>query len=448
MKKIITTVLSLALCAASGISMVGCQRPADPNTVRIVMDSKYETTFRPMFDDFTDKTGYKVDPIFTADPTTKQDNMIGAGDYPDIIFGGDQYVEKYAKNALDLSFLKDDPEYDFDDIYENLVAPLYSGDKLVFAPRTFTASLLYYNVDLVESEDYPEPVVITEEDPDGLQTGWTYDEFYAVAQKYQKINTADTSQNYYGCTADTYYWSEWGVMLRQAGGDFFDDEGYVTLDTPEAELAFTIFMEKQFGAPLTEQNGKYVIQNSRISPTVTEPSFDGFGSGRYAFSFGGHTANWAQYRERNLNFDIARLPLVEQLDGTLNRKGGELAVEGFAICKYTKSLDAAKEFIKYMTGKECMSKAKDVGYVPVRESVAQEMLSVPKEERVAPKNLEVLFESIEDSQTMPSLYYFTEIMQNVVKPELYGLLNNTALIAESLEKATETANTRINLMYK
>lgn len=450
MKKIGIFAITIFLFA-NMLSFYGCTETRESNTIRIVVDSSMQAIYQNIFDDFEkNNPGYKVEAIFNSDAMGRQDTMIGGGNAPDIVVGGDLYVQKYSRILMDLSFLKEDEDFDFNDFYENLVDPLYDGNKLVFAPRMFNVSLLYYNKDILQVEDYPENVINTEEDPEGLLTGWTYEKFFEVARKYTNISS-NQSENYYGSTSDTFYWGEWAVFVRQHGADIFDENGYIALNSLEAIKAMEKYAEKMFGMPLTlsdSANMVYVRGNERISPRQDEVGFDGFISGRYAFQYGGHTSSMTQYRDRNLNFDIERLPKVLQENGTYSRRGGELSIDGWGIFANSTNIEAAKVFIKYVTSKEGLRNAAELGFAPTRKSIAQELLSVPKEQRIAPQNLEAMFDAIQDSFTYPGYAYFTDIMQNAVRPEISKILNNLSTVENALIAATNQANSRINLMYK
>lgn len=179
MKKILSLVLGTLLSATMLFGTVACSNRGSNNgptsesdSVTIVVNSTFQNVYQPMFDEFEAETGYQVDALWAADVTSQQDTMIGARNYPDIIVGGDMHMAKYSRILLDLSFLKEDADYDFDDFYDQLIEPLEEDGKLLFVPRFFNTGLLYYNKDIItDPNDYP-----TDE--------WTYEKFFEVAQKY------------------------------------------------------------------------------------------------------------------------------------------------------------------------------------------------------------------------------------------------------------------------
>lgn len=268
--------------------------------------------------------------------------MIGARNYPDIIVGGDMHMAKYSRILLDLSFLKEDADYDFDDFYDQLIAPLEEDGKLLFVPRFFNTGLLYYNKDIItDPNDYP-----TDE--------WTYEKFFEVAQKYSRNLTSSTEQDrYYGVALDNFYWGEWATLVRQSGGELMNDDGYITLDTDAAKQGIELFAKNSFGfvgddvytgelQPYSSSDRAYETINSgngaRIAPDAREMGFEGFGSGRYAFQYGGHTQNIPIYRNmdaqnNNLEFDVALLPLVKGQSGGYSRSGGELSIDALGTAR-------------------------------------------------------------------------------------------------------------------
>ena len=462
MKKIVSCVLGCLLGAAFlfGAAACGGKGPAGPtsesDTVRIVVNSTFQDIYAPMFEEFEQQTKYSVEPVWASDVTSRQDTMIGSRDYPDIIVGGDMHMAKYERILLDLSFLKTDEEFDFGDFYTELISPLEQDGKLLFVPRFFNTGLLYYNKDVItDPADYP-----TEE--------WKYEDFYAIAQKYSKNLTGQEDSRYYGVALDNFYWGEWATLVRQAGGELMNEGGYIALDTDEAKRGIELFAKNSFGftgadvyegtlQPYTGEGRAYETVNAgagaRISPDGLEMGFEGFGSGRYAFQYGGHTQNIPIYRNMdakngNLDFDVALLPLVKGADGTYSRSGGELSIDALGIYEKTKAYDAAVAFIKFMTGKEGIRMQAAAGYMPPRKSIAQELLAVPKAERPAPQNLEAVFDSLEYNEILPNISYFVDVMQNVVQEKFGELMNRVATVEQVAQEATEEANQQINLMYK
>ncbi len=464
MKKIVSVLLGALLGATMLLGAAACNGGGSNNTatstsnsVTIVVNSTFQNVYQPMFDAFEEQTGYQVDALWAADVTGQQDTMIGARNYPDIIVGGDMHMAKYSRILLDLSFLKEDADYDFDDFYDQLIAPLEEDGKLLFVPRFFNTGLLYYNKDIItDPNDYP-----TDE--------WTYEKFFEVAQKYSRNLTSSTEQDrYYGVALDNFYWGEWATLVRQSGGELMNDDGYITLDTDAAKQGIELFAKNSFGfvgddvytgelQPYSSSDRAYETINSgngaRIAPDAREMGFEGFGSGRYAFQYGGHTQNIPIYRNmdaqnNNLDFDVALLPLVKGQSGGYSRSGGELSIDALGIYEYTDAYDAAVAFIKFMTGKDGIRMQAAAGYMPPRQSIASELLAVPKAERPAPQNLEAVFDSLNYNEILPNVSYFVDVMQSVVQLQFGELMNRVATVETVAEQATSLANQQIQLMYK
>lgn len=464
MKKILSLALGTLLSATMLLGTAACSGQgsnngptSESNSVTIVVNSTFQNVYQPMFDEFEAETGYQVDALWAADVTSQQDTMIGARNYPDIIVGGDMHMAKYSRILLDLSFLKEDADYDFDDFYDQLIEPLEEDGKLLFVPRFFNTGLLYYNKDIItDPNDYP-----TDE--------WTYEKFFEVAQKYSRNLTSSTEQDrYYGVALDNYYWGEWATLVRQSGGELMDDEGYISLNTDAAKQGIELFAKNSFGfvgndvytgelQPYSTTARAYETINTgigaRIAPDAMEMSFEGFGSGRYVFQYGGHTQNIPIYRNmdaqnNNLDFDVALLPLVKGQSGEYSRSGGELSIDALGIYENTDAYDAAVAFIKFMTGKDGIRMQAAAGYMPPRQSIAQELLSVPEAERPAPQNLEAVFDSLNYNEILPNVSYFVDVMQNVVQLQFGELMNRVATVETVAEQATSLANQQIQLMYK
>ena len=206
--------------------------------------------YKEWFAEFEEKykeEGYTVKPVPVGGGQIqgKQDNMMASGTAPDIVVGGDIHILSQYKYLVPLDELikRDNADVDVDDFMPEIMDLLKKDGKTYYLPNFFNTSLLYYNKDLFDiynanpsnanaKLDYP-------------QNDWTYDDFMNAAKKLTVKSGGEYSQ--WGCYSTIGWWGEWLIHVRQAGGDIMNEEGLVTLDTPEAKAGFQRYMDKMYG---------------------------------------------------------------------------------------------------------------------------------------------------------------------------------------------------------
>jgi multiple sugar transport system substrate-binding protein len=153
-------------------------------------------TFQAMIDQFEAKytnvtVNYVVVP--SSDYDTKLQNMIAAGEQPDVFYCGVDYVMKYAAtgNLYDLtSYVNNNEIFDVDNVWANAINIYkYDGTGLgngpIYAlPKDVSAFSVVYNKDLFEAAGVTPP---TESDP------WDWNDYLAAAQKLTSGDVYGTS---------------------------------------------------------------------------------------------------------------------------------------------------------------------------------------------------------------------------------------------------------------
>ncbi len=153
-------------------------------------------TFQSMIDQFEEKytnvsVEYTVVP--SADFDTKLQNMIAAGDQPDVFYCGIDYIMKYAttENLYDLtSFVENNDIFDKDNVWKNAIDIYrYDGKALengaIYAlPKDVSAFSIVYNKDLFDQAGIVPP---TEENP------WNWNDYRDAALKLTNNDVYGTS---------------------------------------------------------------------------------------------------------------------------------------------------------------------------------------------------------------------------------------------------------------
>ncbi|HEV2296806.1 MAG TPA: sugar ABC transporter substrate-binding protein [Tepidisphaeraceae bacterium] len=349
---------------------------------------------------------------------TKLKTLIAAGKPPDIFSSSDVWVAYQLPFLADLTDLveRDAAEIDLDDFYPELLAACRYEGRQILLPRWFNVALLYYNRKIFDdaAEPYPSP-------------DWTWDDYIAAAKRLTRRGP-DGKVEIWGSSITTGWWGEWLIYVRQAGGKLFtDDINQCLLDSPEAIAGMQFYYDK--------------IYKHRIAP---RPGFGpdyGFMSGKIAIEFGGHTGSWIAYNQiPGLDWDIQILPR-----GPVTRSGGEFAVDSFGISRDSTRRETAWEFIKFLVSKESVRMHVRNGFLPVRKSVAEEML-MRTDRDAHPRNIKAAYEQLKYAQQVPRSPDFIEIALEVIQPDVDRMLDKQLDVAETCRSAAESANRFIRVL--
>lgn len=378
-------------------------------TVTFCLESAKKTAFEPFIEAFEKEyPDIDVEVLWDKDDNT----LIAANKAPDLIKSGDIHVSSSRDLLLDLTpyMERDEQEINSDDFFPATLESLKVDGALLAMPTSFNVGLLYYNKTLFDEAGVTYP-----------SDDWSQDDFIKAGQALTKQENGKYSQ--WGCTTVLGWWGEWLVHVRQAGGDWMVDN-LCALDSPEAVNGLQFFFDKT-------TKGTY-----KFAPSSTDDALGGFAGGLSAMEYGGHTGMWVAYNAvEGLDWDIASLP-----SGSAQKAGSEFAVEGYAISKDTKNPEAAWTFLKYFTGKEGAKLMNELGYPCCRQSVVDEKLAVPKEERSCPQNLEALYAAMDDAMTLPRDPEFNNCTQTVVQPIIDLMLEGELTPEEAAKEATAQAN--------
>ena len=260
----------------------------------------------------------------------------------DVIWPG-----SFAPHLVDLNeyFTDDEKSQWFDTIVQNNTV----DDKFIAAPWFGDFGMLYYRTDLIEKYGFDGPPQ-------------TWDELEEMANTIMEGEQADNANffglvfqgnAYEGLTCDGLEWQ------ASSGGGTIVENGEVTLNNDEAIAAF----EKAAG---------WIggIAPRDVTTYQEEDAREVFQGGNSAFM-----RNWPYAYALALDgspvadvFDVAPLPAQEGSDHVGTLGGWQLGVS-----TYSNNVEAAVEFVRYMTSADVVKYRSVVGsYVPLIPSVAED----------------------------------------------------------------------------
>lgn len=409
-----------AILVAFGCLSCGPKPPADSRQ-KVVWMMPLDQKMKPMIDGIVaeyegEHPDVDVEMLWVPSQQyqTKFKTLVAAGLTPDLFYCGDVWVAYLRPFLLDITpyVERDRDEIKLDDFYPQLLKACQVDGRYLYLPRYFNVSLLYYNVGMFEKAGLPPPT-----------RDWTWDDYTATSLKLQA--TFGDNKALWASDVVTGWWGEWLIFVRQAGGDFFDKTGTRSgLDSPEAIRGLQQYYDK--------------IYTHHIAPPPGYRPEKGFAAGTLALSQGGHSGDWYWYRQvEGLRWDVQLLPV-----GPKGRAGGEVAVDAIGIARQSKSPEAAWGLMKKVVSPEGIRKHADLGFPPVRRSVANETLLAgkPGERPNSPQHAEALYEALEFAMPIPRHPDFIEIAIQLVQPEIDMMLEDRQTPAEAGRRAAEAMN--------
>ena len=435
MKKILCVILALAMIFTVAACNGRTNSGVESKTVTLVYESDKSAYWQEIKSEFETEyaeEGYTLElvPVGGGQVESKQTTMIAQNNPPDLILGGDVHIQNQYRYLMPLNELieQDAEEVDYEDFIPEITEMLTLNGNIYYLPEFFNVSLLYYNKDLFD--EYNANPANSSDQVEYPQSDWTYEEFYDTADKLTVRSGSSVSQ--FGCYSVIGWWGEWLIHVRQSGGDFMDEEGWVTLDTDAAAEGMQRYYDKMYGTNrISNQKG-------------TDDAYGDFSTGTFAMSYGGHISEWTDLRNTDkLDWDVQLLPAVNG-----NQKGGELSISAYGIYAGTDAKTATWELLKLITRKRSLEEWQAYPYPSCRTSGKELLLGVPKEERTAPQNLEAVYQSLEEGycKSLPGQRYFSYVNTSIVQDYVTKILEGTP-VREGLADATKAANDYIRSNY-
>ncbi|AGB41743.1 ABC-type sugar transport system, periplasmic component [Halobacteroides halobius DSM 5150] len=275
------------------------------------------------------------------DAESKVMTSVAGGNPPEMMWMGPHMTGQLAEAGVLApvsEFIKNDPSFNKDDIYDSLWKVSSYQGKIYTAPFEANNLGIFYN------KDYFKQAGIKE-----LPDTWT--EFIEVAKKVQENSDAEYGFQVPMGTGEWTVWN-WEAFLKQAGGEFLKDNGTkIAFDSKDGAEAL------QYWVDLVH---KYKV--AEFSQTGAGYKTGALESGRIAMQIIGP---WTipQLNKTDLNYGTFMLPKQEE-------RGTSLGGENLYIFKTTERKEkAAWKFAKYVMSADFQVEwAKKTGYLPVSKS--------------------------------------------------------------------------------
>jgi multiple sugar transport system substrate-binding protein len=241
-----------------------------------------------------------------------------AGNAADVMYVGARWIPAFAA----LGGIQDLGEFVDDEKLTLFPSGLMEGQRfrgnLYALPVAFSTKVLYYRTDLIDGP--PE----------------TWEELLSAAQRV----TQETDTFGIGLPGAAHVGTvqQFQVFLHQAGGSFFDSEGRVNLETPEAREALSFYTDLYLEHEVAPNPIEF---NREELPTL-------FGEGRIAMHINGPWARTIMGKEP----DNDEVPYATAVLPCNERCGGILGADSLVIAENTRNAEAAYTFVDYLTSFE------------------------------------------------------------------------------------------------
>lgn len=301
---------------------------------------------------FTEETGIRVNFVPSPDFVVTMQSAFAAGDYADVFYIDSSKLPDWVEaGVVDVGEGQiEDPE----GFYPALM-DIFTYDGVLWCPpKDFSTMALQFNKDLFDAAglDYP-------------TADWTWEDLAEAAAAL-----TDPGAGVIGLVTPPNL-ERWLPFLYQAGGELFNEDGELMLDSDAARAALEFYIS--FG-----------LDGTGGVPAAVDAGWGGeaFGEGRAAMAMEG---NWVinflleQYPE--LNWGVTELPA-----GPAGR-----ATMAFTVCygvgANTSNPEAAWQLVNFLTGTEGQIAAAEVSFgpMPSRDSAAEAYLAtwIPRSEGIA-----------------------------------------------------------------
>jgi multiple sugar transport system substrate-binding protein len=337
------------------------------------------------------------------DPVQEIQTQFAGGKGPDIMMSWELTYSGLADRNIfaDLNdFIKEDA--DFQKVIEtdsvpDLMDMFKYKDKQYVLPEQYTGVVIYYNKKLFKDADVQPPPA------DWTDKSWNWDAFLDTATKLTKKSGSRVTQ--FGF-ADAWWWPLSATVLGTGnGGQWFDR--YVnptksTITDPKISAAIQWYADLanvHHVAPTAEQ-------------VATQAGADMFQGGRAAMALTGHWFYPAFSSQKDLDFDIAPLPVGP--DGTTAKT--DMGSTGLSVSAKTKFQKQAWEFVKFSCGPEGQKVIAESGlFVPVLKSVQKSPAFLDAHKAI--ERPQVFTDAIENSVQLPITPAWNELSAEWAREE-------------------------------
>jgi len=276
----ITGIATAALLLGSGLAACSAAGGGESETLRVTLVNHVWTDIiKDKIPEFEKETGITIELAqFGEDQLSDQYNVklnAGSDEIDVMMYRPLQEGKLFAKNGYlaDLSDrVTENGDWDWSDYQEGPVDSTSYDGQVVGVPIITEQEVLYYRKDLLKAA--------------GLEVPTTMDELLAAAEQLKNDNPGVAG--FVARTAKSAAVTQFSSFLYSYGGDFIDEDGNASIDTPEAKAAFATYgkLINEFGpenvstdmswpeamAIFTQGNAAFYTEADSLYKNATDPA--------------------------------------------------------------------------------------------------------------------------------------------------------------------------------
>jgi multiple sugar transport system substrate-binding protein len=403
---LVAAVPLLVLPVACGGGAVGGGAGDEPVSVMLFGDPEELVAYRALIDDFEAQSDVEVELVEASDRDdliARLSTSIAGGSPPDAFLLNYRYYGQFA--ASDSIAPLDDRIASSDRLSAEEFYPVamdaftWQGEQLCL-PQNVSSLAVYYNRDLFEQYDVPEP-------PDD----WTWNDMIQTAvalTRDARGNRVVGTENEAGSVVDIYGLGVEASLIRVApfvwsnGGEVTDDADEptrFTLETPEAQEALRAFLDLRtaYGVVPTDAEVEALDDESR------------FAAGQLAMLLSSRRVTTTFRSIEDFEWDVAPLPVFDEQVGILHS-------DAFCITSASERQDDAWSFVEYALSAEGQEALVGTGRtVPSNIEVSRSDAFL--DQGLPPSRSEVFLDAVEKVRATPVVSTWPEI-EDVTGPIL------------------------------
>lgn len=332
--------------------------------------------------------------------------MMSSRTAPDIGWLSDTMIPQFLQSGqlADVSSIRSDPAYAFDDMFPSTLAPLTKDGKLYGVPFSTPPSMIFYNKTLFDQKGLKTPAELYKEGR------WTYDEMLKAAKAI-----SDPAKGVYGVKL-VREWKSWSSTLyslvKAYGGDVLSKDGTkFLLNSPEGEKAVQLYYDMMFRDGVHPKPGDQTT----------------FESGKLGMFRDVYSSVTKARAIKDFEWDIAPMPKGP------NGAGAWVGFAGYAVFQGGKHPKEATEFLKFVSSKESMA-ATSKYFVPSRKSALESDAFQNAGDRPTKEGIRIaVLEQMNAAEGLP-LHKNWQQIDTKVQTHLDYLYTQSASVKEVLQK--------------
>ncbi|WNR44055.1 ABC transporter substrate-binding protein [Paenibacillus roseipurpureus] len=370
MRKHITLLATLSISLASLLSACGstdskaspspsavpttsqkAAEPAKPMTLKLSLWG--DDTRKKLYEEYGKKftalhpnINVEIMLIPSAEYQQKMSILLASKQGPDVAWFTERAYPQFlgADQLLDLSEIKNDANYNFNDMLPGTFDLLKKGDKVYGVPFAIGPKVLFFNKTLFKEKGLKTPLELSQEGK------WDYPTMVSTAKAL-----TDSSKGIYGLNLfESGGWKAWVDALVETfwgfGAELFNQEGTkFLLNSPQGEQVMQMYYDMLYK------------DQSHLKPG-DQTTFD---TGKVAMVREVYSYSAKARNIKDFEWDIAPMPTPPIKDAP-----AAVGMAGYSVIKSTEHPKEALELLKYFTSAD-VEKELTQFYLPNRKSVLE-----------------------------------------------------------------------------